>query len=62
MGYLRDLCLRLLVKRRVRLTFENSCCKMFFFLQASASIFIHCAKEEAKDDICMIEVVICYLV
>ena len=33
-----------------------------FFLQKSAIIFIHCAKEEAKDDICMIEVVICYLV
>ena len=33
-----------------------------FFLQTNASIFIHCAKEEAKDDICIIEVVICYLV
>ena len=32
-------------------------------LQASVSIFMHCAaKEEAKDKICMIEVVICVLV
>ena len=35
----------------------------FFFLQMSASVFMHCVtKEEAKDDICMIEVVICLLV
>ena len=34
-----------------------------FFLQMSASVFMHCVtKEEAKDDICMIEVVICLLV
>ena len=63
-GYLRELCLMLLVKRRVRFTSENSYYKkIFFFLQMSASIFMHCAANKGfKDDICMIEVVICILV
>ena len=62
-GYLRELCLMLLVKRRVRFTSENSYYKKIFFLQMSASIFMHCAANKGfKDDICMIEIVIFILV
>ena len=58
-GYLRDLCSRLLVKRGVRFTSENYCYKrLFFFLQTSASVFVQCAAKKAKDGIGMIEVVI----
>ena len=58
-GYLRDLCSRLLVKRGVRFTSENYCYKrLFFFLQTSASVFVQCAAKEPKDGIGMIEVVI----
>ena len=58
-GYLRDRCFRLLVKRGVRFTSENYCYKnLFFFLQTSASVFLQCAAKEVKHGIGMIEVVI----
>ena len=47
-GYLRDLCLRLLVERRVRFTSENSCYKIFFFANECKYFYTLCKRRSER--------------
>ena len=48
-GYLRDLCSRLFMKRGVRFTSENYCYKkLFFFLKTSASVFLQLLQKRSN--------------
>ena len=47
-GYLRDLCLELLVKRRVRFASENSCYKKVFFANECKYFYTLCKRRSER--------------